>query len=360
MRIATGLLVALVISMWALCSPALAWKTSIVTKVDGEFYVVKASPYNHYLAAWVENEKAEYTLTVFSADSGKNYKVTTAAEPGGFCWIPRQNQLFYCKPMFVEEMQTYRVVYYIYDVTTRESTKLTEVPDVLETHKLDPIAADDGSTVFHLTIGVGNMPSFNVYHPEDGVLVPQPAQAMPDTNYDLSNDGSTVYWPLSDEDGNLYFVRWDLGTNTEAGYCMFRHDSFIADGGGLLKADAANQRIATLAWSEEQPRLQLYIFGWNNNNALRPVPVFLESGEEIIHYDWLGITGKIYAVIFNEYTKAFSIIELDPYTGIREEMLVGTDEIAFVDYAAGKDEFFYAVINRKGNKSQTYVIRLEE
>ena len=361
MRILSGLLIAVAACLLALASPALAWKTSIVTKVDGEFNVVKASPYNHYLAGWVENADGAYTLMVFSTESGKKYEVTTAEHTGGFCWIPRHNQLFYCKAMYVEEAKTNRVIYYTYDVTTRESTKLTEVLDVLETYKLDAIAADDGSVVFHLTIGVGNMPSFNVYRPDEGTLRPMLAEAMPDTNYDLSNDGSTVYWPLSDEEGNLYFIRWDLSLNEEVGYCMFRNDSFIADGGGLLtRVDAANQRIATLAWSEQQPRLQMYIFGWNNNTALRPVPVFLENGEEVLHYDWMGITGKIYAVIHNEYTGKFSIVLLDPYMGVREDLMVGTDEIAYVDYCPGEDEYYYAVVNRTGDKAQTFIIRLEQ
>jgi len=359
--------VALCLGALLIGAPAQAAKTSVVTKLTGTATVVRATPYDEWLATWVEYAHEEFALYAINAGSGEAIEVTKTRHPGGMCWIPRQSppQLFYCKADRIPELDISRVLYYVYDPIARESTKIGEARDQLETYKLDPIAAEDGSVVFHYTLdqgvteaGEGSVPMFIRYEAGDREFYTAAANANIAGDYDLSSDGSMLYWPLTKEDtGDLYFVGWNLVAHDEVWNSMYYADMNPADGGLFIKVDAANERIAMLASSSGQPRLQMCLYGWHGRELLPPVPVFLEAGEEILHYDWKGLTGKVYTVIHNENTGMFSIELLDPLTGLRDVYVRGTDQISFVDYAPGSNTYYYAVVNNQGSAPQTYVIR---
>lgn len=358
---------ALCLGVLLIGAPAQAAKTSVVTKLEGTATVVRATPYDQWLAVWVEYAYEEFALYAIDSGSGAAIEVTKSRHPGGMCWIPRQSppQLFYCKGSPISELDITRVVYHVYDPIARESTKVGEARDLLETYKLDPIAAEDGSVVFHYTLdqgvtaaGEGSVPMFIRYEASDREFYTAPANANIGSDYDLSSDGLILYWPLTkDETGDLYFVGWNLAAHDEVWNSMYWAEKNPADGGGFIKVDAANERIAMLAGSGSQPRLQMCIYGWHGRELLPPIPVFLEAGEEILHYDWKGLTGKIYTVIHNENTGVFSIELLDPLTGLRDAYVSGTDQIGYVDYAPGSSTYYYAVVNDQGAAPQTFIVR---
>ncbi|MBN2081955.1 hypothetical protein JW859_07085 [bacterium] len=355
-------------------APALAASTQVVTELPGRADVVKTAPYSHWLAAWAEGTDGSYTLWVVDTNNGRKQEVTTSAYPGGYCWIPKYNKLFYCKGQYVSEMELYRVVYYSFDPTTAESTKIIELRDFMETFKLDPLAADDGSIVFHRTVdqgtttfGEGTIPSFNYYDPVENKMDALPANANIGSDYDMASDGLEIFWPLYKEDtGDLYFVGWSTERNEEVWNAMYFEYVNPADAGGMIRVDAANQRIAMLAQSSSQPRMQMCVYGWQGQELLAPIPVFLEAGEEILHFDWRGITGKVYAVVYKEQAAAggklthnFSLEVIDPMLGIREVLVSGTDAFGYADYDAGTGRYYYCVISEQSRDPKTYLIRVD-
>jgi len=359
--------------IWA-ASPALAVSTSVVTDLPGRADVVKTAPYSHWLAAWSEGTDGSYTLWVVDTNNGRKQEVTTSRYPGGYCWIPKYNKLFYCKGQYVSEMDLYRVVYYSYDPTVEESSKIIELRDFMETFKLDPLAADDGSLVWHRTVdqgttnfGEGTIPSFNYYFPEENKMDALPANANIGSDYDMASDGLEIFWPLYKEDtGDLYFVGWDTQRNEETWNAMYFEYMNPADAGGMIRVDAANQRIAMLAQSSAQPRMQMCVYGWKGQELLAPIPVFLEAGEEVLHFDWRGITGKIFAVVYKEQaaaggkvTRNFSLEVIDPMLGLREVLVSGTDAFGFADYDAGTGRYYYSVVNEQGREPKTFLIRVD-
>ena len=119
-----------------------------------------------------------------------------------------------------------------------------------------------------------------------------PANAIIGTEYDLSSDGLMLYWPIYDENtGDLMFVGWDTVKKEETWNCRYFAYNNPADSGIMLRVDSPNQNLAMLVQSNIQPRMQLCLYGWQAGQLKAPIPLFLEVGEEIMHYDWLGITG---------------------------------------------------------------------
>jgi hypothetical protein len=354
--------------------PARAANTSVVTdNVPGLVDVVKAAPYSHWLAAWAEVDGGGKTLWVIDANNGKLQEVTSSAHPGGICWIPRKEKLFYSKATYNDQLKNYRVFYYEYDPLTQQSSKIADVRDVLETFKLDPLAAEDGSLVFHVTydnlstsFGTGTIPTFHYYYPDEGSMETRAANANIGADFDLASDGLMLYWPLYDENtGDLMFVGWDTIKNDETWNARYYSYNNPADGGGMLRIDSPNQNIALLVQSNVQPRMQLCIYGWQGRELKAPIPVFLEVGEEIVDYDWIGITGKLYAVIVKTMpgaggstSKAFSLEEID-ITGVRKVLVSTTDQFGFADYAPGSGNYYYSVINRQGRTPRSLIIRVQ-
>jgi hypothetical protein len=117
-----------------------------------------------------------------------------------------------------------------------------------------------------------------------------------------------------------------------------------------------------LAWNAAQPRLNLYVFGWNEPGEIkvRPYPLYLEDGEEILDYDWYGITGKIYAVVYNNNTGTTALELIDPIFGVREQLTWGADSFSFVDYAPATKTFFYCVVDNSGRSPRTAIVRVED
>jgi len=353
--------------------PARAASTSVVTDVPGLVDVVKATPYSHWLAAWAETDSGAHTLWVIDANNGRLQEVTSSSHPGGFCWIPRKEKLFYCKATYNDELKNYRVFYYEYDPLTQESRKITDVRDVLETFKLDPLSAEDGSLVLHITFdnlntsfGSGTIPTIHYYYPDDQSMETKPANANIGADFDLASDGLMLYWPLYDENtGDLLFVGWDTIKNEETWNARYYSYNNPADGGGMLRVDSPNQNIALLVQSNVQPRMQLCIYGWQGRELKAPIPVFLEVGEEILDYDWIGITGKLYAVIVKTQpgtggsaSQQFNLEEID-ITGVRSVLVSSTDPFGFADYAPGAGYYYYSVINRQGSAPRSLIIRVQ-
>lgn len=363
---------------------AFAAKTSVVTKLDGSAAEVRASDDGEWLALWVTSPSGSAELIVIESRSGSQQYVTESKYPGGICWIPDYSQLLYCVGSPIEGNGAMRVIYYVYDPEEQDTTKITNVidlmPDVDEntsgdiapdeinvtspgTYTLNPIASYDGSVVFHMTRDF-IAPSFNLYSPDRGVMATNPVSENIGPDYDLSNDGTMLYWPLSDGNGNVYIVGYNLERMEETWHVMFEAAKLPcpADGGMLIKVDSANERAAMLAWNEAQPRLNLYVFGWNEPGDIkvRPYPLYLEAGEEILDYDWYGITGKIYAVVYDNNTGTTALELIDPIFGVREQLTWGTDAFSFVDYAKSTKTFFYCVVDNSGRSPRTAVVRVEE
>lgn len=354
-------------------SAAQTASTSVVTNVPGMVDVVRAAPYSHWLAGWAEGDDGTHTLWVIDANNGKLQQVTICEEPGGMTWIPRKEKLFYSKASYNADVKNYRVSFYEYDPQTQKSRKIRDARDVLETFRLDPLAAADGSLVLAIThdnlntsFGAGTIPVFHYYHPDDQTMDSKPANANIGSDYDLASDGLMLYWPLHDENtGDLCFVGWDTSKHDETWNARYYASTNPGDGGGMLRVDSANQNIAMLIQNDVQPRMQLCIYGWQGKSLKKPIPLFLEDGEEVLDFDWLGLTGKLYAVIVKTQpgaggnsTETFSLEELD-ITGARKVLVSGTDQFGYADYAPGSGNYYYSVINRQGNQPRSLIIRVQ-
>ncbi|MCH7471962.1 hypothetical protein IIA79_03315 [bacterium] len=339
--------------------PAHAASPSEVVKLPGRAYVVRAAPQSKWLAAWSEQSDGRYTLYVIDANNGNRQEVTTVDDPGGLCWIPNRESLFYCRGVYSEKLESTRVYYYTYDAQTKASKKIVELNDIESTYQFDPIAAEDGSRVFHMTINTRSLPSFNVYLPGTGTMNQLEAGANIGADYDLSSDGKMLYWFLTDDDGNLYFAGWDLEVNDETWNAKYPAAMDPVEDHALIKVHSPRQQIATIVFKEDEPQLQLCVY--NFLNAAKPyvTPVYLDAGENALDFDWKGRSNILYVLTRNENTSEFSILEIDPLTNSQTELLRTKDEIVFVDYAPGSQTYYFTIVDDRGARNaQTLVMRL--
>jgi len=369
MRTRTVFLLAVLAALPA--GTALAAKPSVVAKLGGRAYEVHAND-THWLACWAEQPDGKYKLMLIDSDKGNSTQLAVAGTPGGLCWVPRREELLYCTGAYVEQSKSWHVTYYAFDVSSLkpkqapESRKVTETTDLLETFQFNPLAADDGSKVFHMTLGVGSLPSFNTYVPETGRMELVQAAANIASDYDLSSDGTRLYWMMHDPgSGAMSIVEWSLDANGYSNLYTFPKTPEAgsdpkkaldpADDHTALRVDIPHRQAAALVTSEKNSRLQLCVYRLDDRSAM---PVFLYDDEQIESYDWKGRTGLIYALISNTKTKQYTIEEIDALTGKRTVLLQTSDQVYCLDFGTNGAYYYTVVDNRNPNNPSTLVMRL--
>jgi hypothetical protein len=327
---------------------AMAAKPSLVTKLTGEVYSIKSSFDGKWLATWVNDGKGEYVLYAVETTKGDRFEVDKSKDPGGICWIPGKNRLLYVKgfPVKGEQLSFTRVSYFTYDTATQDSTKVTEVSDFLQTYIIDPVAADDGRKAFHMTVN-GGVPSFNIYLSEPKLLSPMSAKANIGSEYDLSSDGSTVFWPLNNADnGNFYIAGWSLENNK---YNQLYEYPAISDPAGsraMFKVDSANRQAATLASNDKDPSLKACVYLFKDPKNPKVLPVKLNASEEIGMFDWKGRAGALWFLAQDSASQDKIILEFDPFTKTRTEVLRTRDPITSADYSPGGQCYYYSFMDK--------------
>ena len=355
-------------------APALAQKASDVTKVEGAAYVVRCDPASDWLAAWSLQPSGRYKLLVINGANGEVRSVTTSANssgewsyPGGLSWIPNHNRLLFTYGIYNQVVNDYKVYYYTYDVATRETTKELQITDRLETYLFDPIPAEDGSRVFHMLIGPGDIPVFLTYLPDSGQLVPRDAVSQLGnvaniaSEYDLSSDGNYVYWPLHNPDtGDYVIVGWDLNPENWVYREAYTYGASAdpADDHAGIKIDSRHMQAAVFAMQENDPTLQLCIYNFQNTDSLYVLPIHLGATEQVQDFDWKGTANTLYMLVLNTATNKYSIDEIDPAMGQRRTLYTSDTEISFVDYAvSSKTYYFTEVENPDSSRPRTKIRR---
>jgi hypothetical protein len=325
---------------------------------------VRSCATHDWIAAWSQNSSGTYDLYVVNGTNGTKKKVTSERSPGGFCWIPNTMRLLYCRGIYNDKVDFSHVTYYSYNVDTEQSKKLIEVNDMLDTYFLDPIASESGDMAFHMTIAgtrQGDVPSFNLYNAERDFMMPLPVQVNIASDYDLSADGTKLFWIMHDPDTtNLFIVGFDINKQRYSDIYEYGASADPADDHALLKVQSTSNRAATLATSEADATLKLCTYDFSNENSLYIQPLYLLASEEIICFDWKGFSEWIYALINNTTSGEYTIEEINVISGERKRLLTTTDEISFVDYSTQSKTYYYSVVDqRNGGDAVTSLIRLK-
>ena len=351
----------------ATTTAAIAARPSVVAKVAGEMHVVRVTPDSHWLAGWSRQADGDYKLLVVDTDNGGTQEVATAAEPGGLVWLPKLSRLYFCQGFFNEKVNSSRVRYDIYDPVAMDSMKITDtLTDTTEMYLFDPIPAEDGTRVFHMLLDTTQIPNFIMYFPHatmrDGVFSPLVTEALIASEYDLSSDGSKVYWYGHNQDtGAIMVVEWDLESNNYSEIYDFSGIYDPADDHALIKVDSPHQQAATLAVSQAEPTLQLTLLNFANPNKLMVTPVYLGPNHEVLNFDWKGRSGWLSVLARDTRTNEFLIMELEPLSGQRIELLRTTDEIDYFDYNTSSKMYYYSVLdNRDPRNPLSLVMRLPD
>ncbi|MCB1217237.1 hypothetical protein KDL44_07580 [bacterium] len=339
---------------------AFAAKPSVVTKLEGDASVVRCTPRSNWLAAWNQVGN-EYKLVVINGDNGEKREIFTADNPGGMCWIPGKNVLLYTFAFYQEKLKLNNVIYRTYNVDTKADVLVGEMKDLFEMYTLDPIAAEDGSKAMQMTINTESLPSFNLFLSGVNQVVPRVARANIGSDYDLSSDGYSVFWHLHDANtGDFYIAEWSLEDGTYRNLYTFSNDKDPADDHALFKVESASRQAATTVFAEGRPTLQLCIYNFSNKDNPQVLTVDLQPNEDLIYFDWKDRGNTIYALVNDKQAKLFKIIEIEPYTKVRRELLSTSDFISLIDYSSGKDTYYYSVLDsRDSRKVSTQIMRLQ-
>lgn len=332
-----------------------AGKPTKVADLQGSAWVVRCNPEGTWVATWSQGADQTYTLWAVDTAKGDKFQVDTSKDPGGMCWIPNRSELFYCtaKAVSFESGIKYNsVTYYTWDVTKKKRVKVSDLKDDLKTYIIDPVPAEDGSKVFHMTI-TNKKPSFNIFFPSGkGIMSPMLVNAKVAADYDLSADGQTVYWPMSEESGKLVITGWGFKKNFYSG--MYQINKDPAKGRAGFKVDSINRQAVTMAQNEGDPALKAAVYSFKDPKNPIAIPVKLDPTEEIVMQDWKGRSGQLYMVVARSAGQKtlFSIIEVNPASSQRTAVLSdSTDEIRFVDYASRTGDYYYsAVVPGKGTR----------
>jgi len=341
---------------------AYAAKPSVVGKIPGSAFVLKADPSSSWVACWSAQADGKFKLMAVNGDNGDKLEVTTVDRPGGLCWIPGRGKLLYCKGIYNDKLKNTKVVYAVYDLAAKKATNL--IPDLIdlkETYLLDPIASEDGKMVFILTINTIGLPSFNIYFPEANSLTSTTVSANIGSDFDLSSDGSKLYWYLHNPDnGNFNIVGWSFQDGSYSDLFEFTADRDPGDDHALFKLDSPRSWAATMVTNESDPTLQLCVYDFHDPQNLGIIPVRLPAGEDVMYFDWKGRSGTLYALCKNSKTGEYSIHELEPLEGTRTELLRGKEEITLVDYSPKAQCYFYSLVDdRNAKKPTTSLVRLK-
>lgn len=344
---------------------AFAAKPIKVTDLPGSAYVVRCNPEGTWVAAWSVDGKGKYTLYAIDTAKGDKREVDTSTDPGGLCWIPNKNALYYCKGKAVstkvgeQTVQYTQVTYHVYDVAKNASKKVpgSDLKDQLKTYIIDPVPADDGSKVFHMTID-RDLPSFNIYFPSSNVMTPMFVKAKVAADYDLSADGQTVYWPMTNSNnGNLTIAGWGFKKNNYNSLYEIKKDP--SSGRAGFKVDSTKKQAVCLAQSKDDPALKAVVYSFTDPKNPQAIPVKLNAAEEVVMVDWKGRSGLLYMLVTRQdgNRTLYSVIEVNPVSGQRTVVLPdSTDEIRFVDYASRSGAYFYSAV-AQGKSSR--IIKLQ-
>lgn len=367
MRNLLVLLLGLALAM-SLSAPAFAAKAATVARVDGQSYIVRTNS-SHWLACWAEMADGQSRLYVIDANNGDVRTVATEKLPGGISWIPGRDQLVWCQGVYVDVIKATRVYYWLYDVASNENTKLVEVTDFSDAYQADPIPADDGSMLFHMTMDGNMLPSFNIYRPDaatrssksstsgKGTMQLIKAEAKMGAQYDLSSDGTRVYWILHDPKTHaLNIACWNINANKYDGLYEFNKKGDPADDHMFLKVDSTKHEAATIVTSEKEPLLQMCVYMLDK---LQTVPVRLGQGEQVDYFDWKGRSGNVYALVSNPANKQYSIEEIDPLTGKRTKLYGTGTPIYSAEYGPDGSYFFTMVDTKNARRIVTEIVRVK-
>lgn len=343
----------------ALSGMAQAAKPSVITKLEGDASVVRCTPRSNWLAAWNQVGN-DYKLVVINADNGEKREIFTTANPGGLCWMPGTDILLYTFAFYQEKLSLNNVIYRTYNVSTKEDIKVGEMKDKFEMYRLDPIPSDDGTIALQMTINTEQLPSFNLFLTDVKQVVPRVARANIGSDYDLSSDGTLVYWHLHDEKtGDFFIAEWTLEEGTYKNLYTFKSDMDPAEDHALFKVDSANKQAATTVYSSTRPTLQLCVYNFANPESTQVITVDLKADEDLIYFDWKDRGNTIYALVFDKKADVFKLLELEPYMGTRRELLSTSDFISMVDYSSGKNMYYFSVLDdRDPKKLSTQIMRL--
>jgi hypothetical protein len=321
-----------------------------------------ASPDGAWLAGWVLQSDGTSKLLIVSTNKGDKIEADAGAMPGGMAWLAGSNQLLYCKAIRNDTLKMNHVTYYTYDPKTKARKKAGEIDDELETYQIDPIAADDGSKLFSLTFDHSlKFPSFNVYFAGEGKLKSIVKPANIGSIFDLSSDGSTLYWWLKNpQTNNMNLILWNLDPPEYKNVLEFPRKIDPAEDWALLKVDAPNKQVAISAYSQSNPNLQAVVYYYGNAKNLYTKAVSLNPNEQLTYFDWRGFSSILYGIV--EYTgrKQWGIEEIDPVSGSRTVVYQGKDEIEFVDYVPSQQAYYFSVVDNAGSpKAQTRLVRVK-
>ncbi len=348
--------------------PAWAAKAATVSRVDGRSYIVRANS-SHWLACWSEMADGQSRLYVIDSNNGDVTTVATEKLPGGISWIPGRDQLVWCQGVYVEVIKATRVYYWLYDVATKENIKLVEVTDFSDAYQADPIPADDGSMLFHMTMDGNMLPSFNIYHPDSltrssknsssgkGTMQLIKAEAKMGAQYDLSSDGTRVYWILHDPVTHaLNIACWNINANKYDGLYEFSKKSDPADDHMFLKVDSTKHEAGTIVTSDKDPLLQMCVY---RLDKLQTIPVRLGQGEQVDFFEWKGRSGTVFALVSNPTAKQYSIEEIDPLTGKRTKFYSTSNPIYSAEYGPDGSYFFTMVDAKNAKRIATEIVRVK-
>jgi hypothetical protein len=359
MRSVIGFVLSVVLALMVIGPAWAAAKASAAARVEGTAYIVCASDAN-YLACWSEQADGKSKLYIAETTKGDATCIATESLPGGIAWIPGRKQLLWCSGVYVDVIKATRVKYFIYDVASKENRKSVEVTDFSEAYQANPVAADDGSMMFHMTMDGNYWPSFNIYRPGDGSkgqMQMISSEAKFGSQYDLSSDGSRVYWILHDPKTSVMSIAcWNLNASTYEALYEFPKKVDPADDHMFLKVDSTKHQAAAIVTSEKDPLLQLAVYLLDN---LSVVPVHLDQGEQVDFFDWKGRSGTIYALVSNTQAKKFYIEEIDPLTGARRRMYETNQQMYSVDYAPDGTYYFTQIDTRDPKRPVTTIFRLK-
>ncbi len=352
---------ACVFALLALPLAAQAAKPSQVAKIPGKAWIVRASDAN-MLACWSQQTDGKYKLYAIKADKGDPKEIATSADPGGMCWILGRNQLLYTTAKAVDNsVEKYHdVTYFVYDPATGESRKLSVVKDVLETYRFDPISSDDGKRAFHMTVGTRKLPSFNLYFPEGGQLLPRDVRANIGADYDLSSDGSTLYWSLEDTTGkSRSIVGWSFDANSYTELYQFPMAKDPSESSGLIKVNSPRKQAAMMAYSAKDPTLKLCVYSYADPKKLSISPVNLAAETDVLSYDWKGRSGVLYILyVTSEGTR--KLIEWDVTSRKATALFETRDAVESVEYSVPAQTYYYSVVaEAKGKNSSSIIMRLK-
>jgi hypothetical protein len=349
----------LVAVLW--CNQA-AWAAgpALVAKVDGRAYIVRGST-ARWLACWAEQADGKSKLFAIDANNGNVQLVATEELPGGICWIPGRDELLWCRGVYNKVIDVTLVTYYVYDAVKNANRKVIETTDITQAYQGNMLAADDGSSVFHLTISGGGLASFNVYYPAggtQGAMQLNQVEAKIGAQYDLSSDGARLYWLLHDpKTSTMDIAVWKLADGKYESVIEYPQSKDLADAHVFLKVDTPNQEAAAIVASVKDPRLALCVYSLGGKPV---IPVYLQPDEQVEYYDWKGRSGMVYALINNSQTKKYSIEEIDPLTGARKKIYATSDMLYCLEYGPGPDYFITWIDERNPKRIQTHILRLKQ